>query len=426
MRSYAGLTMRLMLLGVLGWGLLAPPPAAQAQRRRRANGTNSPRAAAPGYRFDSGQSALKIPFELLNNMVALQARVNDSRPQLFILDAGASGSVVDARLAKELGLKVKGRVKGSSGTGDIEAGLIPGVSIALPGVRVFNLTVGSLPLDPMAPYFGRRVGGVLGYDIISRFTVEIDYEGMTVNLYAPAAYSYSGAGERLPIRLVDNSPIIEASVTAEGRAPVKGRFAVATASSGALLLHRPFVQAHQLLKAVSKTSLGNSGGVGGLTRTLVGRLKELRVGRYEIANPLVSFSQAAKGEQASTAYDGTIGGEVLRRFRLVLDYARRQIILEPNAHLPEPLEEDMSGFEFIAEGEDFSTYVVNEIIPDSPASEAGLREEDVLTEIDGRPAAELGLERIRQMFKQEGAEHLLTVKRGEQRLQFRLRLRRLR
>lgn len=426
MRYYLRPLLRMMLLVVWGFGLLAPPPADAGQQRRRVRARGRARASAPGYRFDAGQSALKIPFQFLNNLIAFQVRVNNSQPLWFVLDGGASASVVNARLVKELGLKIKGRVKGTSSGGNIEAGLIPGVSFTLPGVEVFNLTVGSVPLDFFAPYLGRAVGGIIGHDVINQFVVEVDYEGKTISLYAPAAYRYEGPGERFPLRFVDSSPVIEASVTPQGRAPVRGRFAVATASSAALILHRPFVEAHQLLKTVSKTSLGNSGGVGGLTRTLVGRLKSIRIGRYEIDNPIVSFSQATKGEQASTAYDGSIGGEVLRRFKLVLDYPQRRLILEPNAHLPEPVEEDMSGFEFIAEGEDFGTYVINEIIPNSPAAEAGLREEDVLTEIDGRPAKEFGLEGIRQMFMQEGKEHLLTVRRGEQTIQVRIKLRRLR
>jgi hypothetical protein len=37
-------------------------------------------APAPTVRFDSGTSALKIPFELSNNLILLQAQVNNSQP----------------------------------------------------------------------------------------------------------------------------------------------------------------------------------------------------------------------------------------------------------------------------------------------------------------------------------------------------------
>lgn len=427
MRFYATSTGRFVLLCLGVLLLLAPSPPVDAQRRRRVSPAGAPRMSVPAARFDSGRSALKIPFDLSNNLVLLQVRVNDSRPLWFILDSGATSSVIDAGLIKELGLSTRGRVKGGSSGGAIEAKLVPGVSFTLPGVKVSNLTVGSVPLDPFAPVLGRSIGGIIGHDLISQFVVEIDYEAATINLFAPSGYQYTGAGERLPLKFIDEQPVIEAQITPEGRAPIKGRFEVSLASTGALLLNRPFVQTHRLLRTIPKTSLGNTGGVGGLTRTLVGRMKNIRVGRFDIANPIVSFSQASGVERASSsAFDGELGGEVFRRFKLVLDYPRRQIILEPNAHLSDAVEEDMSGLEFVAEGEDFGTYVINEIVPNSPAAEAGLQEEDVLLEIEGRPAAELGFERIRRMFRQQGGEYLLGVKRGAQELQVKIKLRRLR
>lgn len=426
MRSSFGSTKRTMLLSVWVLILCGTPCAIDAQRRGRSKPSGKPQIHVLPYRFDSGRSALKIPFDLSNNLVLLPVRVNDSQPLWFILDVGATSSVINTRLVRELGLPTKGKVKGSSSGGAIEVDLVPGISFALPGVKVSNLTVGSISLDPFAPVLGRAIGGVIGYDLLSQFVVEIDYGTKTINLHAPNGYRYAGAGARLPFKLIDKQPFIDASITAEGRTPVKGKFGVSTASSGALLLNRLFVEAQRLLQAVTKTSQGNTGGVGGLTRTLVGRVKNIRVGRFDIENPIVSFSQATKGEQASAAHDGVLGGEVLRRFKLILDYARRQIILEPNMHLAEAFEEDMSGLEFIAEGENFGTYVVNEIIANSPAAEAGLQEEDELTEIDDRRVTELGPERIRQMFMREGKEYLLSIKRGEQKLRVKIKLRRLR
>jgi hypothetical protein len=426
MRCEAGPIIQMVLLSMWGLALLVPSPPAHAQRRRGTTASGPQKTAASTPRFATGRSALKIPFDLLSNLIFVQVRVNDSRPLWFILDSTASSSVVNARAAKELGMRTRGKVRGTSGEGAIEAELVPGVSLKLPGVEVSGLTVAAIPLDAFAPVMGRPIGGIVGYDLISQFVVEIDYEQKTINLYAPAAYRYAGAGERLPVTFRDKKPLIEAWVTPEGRAAVKGRFEVATASSGALLLNRLFVEKHRILKTISNASLGNTGGVGGLTRTLVGRVRSIRVGRFDICAPAVSFSQGARGEQASAAYDGVLGGEVFRRFKVILDYTRGQIYLDPNAHLPEAVEEDMSGLELVAEGEDFGTYVINEIIPNSPGAEAGLREEDELTDIDGRPVTELGLEGIRQMFRQEGKEHLLNIKRGGQKLQVKVKLRRLR
>jgi C-terminal processing protease CtpA/Prc len=46
---------------------------------------------------------------------------------------------------------------------------------------------------------------------------------------------------------------------------------------------------------------------------------------------------------------------------------------------------------------------------------AGVREEDVLVAIDGRPAAALTLEEVRAQLRREGEERVLTIKRGDER-----------
>ena len=77
------------------------------------------------------------------------------------------------------------------------------------------------------------------------------------------------------------------------------------------------------------------------------------------------------------------------------------------------------------EGDDFKQYVVNEVIEHSPAGEAGVREEDVLAAVDGRPASSLTLEEVRALLRREGEERVLTFRRGDQTLNFRIKLRRL-
>jgi hypothetical protein len=198
-----------------------------------------------------------------------------------------------------------------------------------------------------------------------------------------------------------------------------------TGAEGALILNRPFVQAHQLLKSLTKIKKANIGGAGGASTSITGRVKEIRLSKFVINNPLVSFSQATEGAGASADYDGLLGAEIFLRFNLILDYSRRRVILEPNARLSEPIEEDMSGIELIAAGDDFGIFVINDVAAQSPAAEAGLKEEDVLTAIEGRPITEFRLDQIRQMLRQEGKEYRLSVKRGEQLLQVKIRLRRL-
>src|SRR5207244_1056724 len=56
-------------------------------------------------RFDLGNSALRIPLEIDNNIILLRVNVNGSKPLKFIFDTGASISCISSKRAAELGLK---------------------------------------------------------------------------------------------------------------------------------------------------------------------------------------------------------------------------------------------------------------------------------------------------------------------------------
>ncbi|MCI0349467.1 MAG: PDZ domain-containing protein [Acidobacteriales bacterium] len=137
------------------------------------------------------------------------------------------------------------------------------------------------------------------------------------------------------------------------------------------------------------------------------------------------YSQAGKGELASNSNIGIIGGEILRRFTAIFDYSRKRMILEPNAALDEPYEHDMSGLFLLAEGKVVKTIKAHRVFANSPAAEAGLREGDVIVAIDDKPAQELTLNQLKQMFRQEGREYALSVRRNGELLTAKIKLRRL-
>jgi C-terminal processing protease CtpA/Prc len=142
-------------------------------------------------------------------------------------------------------------------------------------------------------------------------------------------------------------------------------------------------------------------------------------------NPVVSLSEDDNEEGgARPKYDGMIGTEVFRRFHVIIDYARSRLILEPNKFFGEPYETDMSGVDLVAGGEDFRTFRVTGVEAGSPGAAADLRVGDVLTEIDGRSASEFTLDEITRMFTEDGREHALTVRRGAEVVQTRIKLRR--
>jgi hypothetical protein len=405
----------------------APAAPVSAQRHERSTLERTSPGPSSRVRFSSGQSALGVPFDFVGNLILMQMRVNGSAPLWVIFDTGATNTVVDTEQAQRLKLKARGRITGTGAAGTATVSRVRGVSISFNSVEIVKQTIYTLPVNFLSPMFGRHIGGIIGNDIIGKFVVEIDYANKTINFYDPSSYQYSGTGEVIPLMIEkDGNVFTRAEVKLEGRDPLVGKFEVDIGSTGALELNTPFVKKHRLLSFIKQSKRVNLGGVGGTAGAVIARTPSVKLGRFVLTNPIVRFSEATKGDYASARYDGLLGGEIFSRFKMIVDLSHRRMILEPNALISAPFEDDMSGMEVAGDGADFLTYVINDVDEGSPAAEAGIKEEDILLEIDGRPAREFTLEEIRRMFRQEGHEYELALKRGDKEtIRVRLKLRRL-
>src|SRR4029079_11015216 len=112
-----------------------------------------------------------------------------------------------------------------------------------------------------------------------------------------------------------------------GRAPAGAELEVDTGADGTFVLNSPFVKKEKLLQSFSQAGQSSGVGAGGEQKLIVGRVKVVRLGRLTISNPPVGLSLDTEGSGASEENDGLIGGEVFRRFKVILDYSRKQMIL---------------------------------------------------------------------------------------------------
>jgi C-terminal processing protease CtpA/Prc len=101
------------------------------------------------------------------------------------------------------------------------------------------------------------------------------------------------------------------------------------------------------------------------------------------------------------------------------------MMLEPNEGITEPFEEDMSGIEFETGGAACKTVTVETVTPNSPASEAGVKEGDLIKAIDGKAIETFTSTQIGELLRREGEAHSLSIERGKQQLEVKLKLRRL-
>jgi hypothetical protein len=290
----------------------------------------------------SDNPSAPIHFQLADSLIYMQASLNGSQPLWMMLDTGSSVTVFDESLSKTLDIRFLGEGD-AYGPGQGSAQKLAFASHAtlrFAGEELGDQTVATLPLEWFSREVGRSTDGFLGSNVFRNYVVEIDYVNQVLRLHDPAAYSYSGPGQRLPLQFIwDNIPSVRAGVVAEDGTEVSGIFLVDSGATTALWLTKAFSNANPEFLSVQDTiEVPNVVAVGGELSARLGRVPAIKLGGFVVSNPLTQFSQNTSGILATPDLAGIIGAQMLRRFRVIFDYPHGEMILEPNEHFGDPSE----------------------------------------------------------------------------------------
>jgi len=321
-----------------------------------------------------------MPVTLTADRVFVDVRVNGGDPRPFLLDSGASSSVLNADRLAELGLTASGSLSADVEGGTVEASHVANASLHVGATTLPPREVAALSLAGVEAGLGRKLYGIIGGEWFARHRVTIDTVRAQVTLDAPVPRATPVA-----ISIEDGTPIVVAWV-----ANVEGRFQLDT-GGGIMTIYAPFLTAHPELVPANIVQVTSGAMLPGQLRSGIGRAASLRIGEVVLDAPIVNFSQAASGDRVGVDA-GLIGSDVLRRFTVTFDYASRRAWLVPNARFSERFEFAMSGTSFYAEGEEIR---VRSVIAGGPADEAGLRAGDRVLAVDGKVRT---LEELRQLF----------------------------
>ncbi len=124
--------------------------------------------------FDQPQSTT-IDMELRLNLIVVTASVNGVQ-QKFVLDTGASHTVISNKLAQELGLEEVEKSRARGAGGEIDVSIVRVDSFAINELVVRDLSCTVVDREEMSSMLGEDISGVLGYNVLSQFTITIDYE----------------------------------------------------------------------------------------------------------------------------------------------------------------------------------------------------------------------------------------------------------
>jgi len=280
----------------------------------------------PTLRFPAGRDVVEVPFEVESGLMIIPVSINGSRPLRYAFDTGASGAIhYDPAVVGSLNLKITGemQVRGAGGGGTTsKVSVADNVNFNIGGLELLN---GHLAIRPSR--WGHD--GVIGLPVFGNLVVEIDWEKQVVRFYEPTKYKYSGSGIVLPLTFDEGSrPYTLASVAVAGEKTFPVKLVVDTGASHALSLDVGSNSEIRLPEGAMKTVLGR-GGSGEVTGH-TGRIKAVELGGQTFKNVPTSFPDSSSGTVGINGRQGNLGSGLLRRFKVIYDYSRSQMILEPN------------------------------------------------------------------------------------------------
>lgn len=118
---------------------------------------------------------VSVPFDYSQREIVVKGRINGSGEMEFLLDTGASDTIIDRRVAAEHYLTKFGQY-------DIAAmsGMVTARSSSIKRLELGNLLMNDVParildLSAQSRQMGKNIAGIIGTNVISKFLVTLDY-----------------------------------------------------------------------------------------------------------------------------------------------------------------------------------------------------------------------------------------------------------
>jgi hypothetical protein len=383
-----------------------------------------------GFSLAEGRRRVEIPVEIYNNLVVVPVLLNGKLPMKFIVDTGVRTAILTEKSFTDiLNLTYTRRysISGAGATQTIEAYVTTGVDLILPGVVGHGHSLLVLERDylELRNFLGADIHGILGYELFSRFIVQIDYVNKRLVLMAPEKFTPGRRFEEIPIKIEDTKPYLLAGVEFQDGTQITAKLLMDSGASHGLLLEPTSDKKITVPEASLATIIGR--GLGGEITGRVGRIKSMQLGRFRFDDVIANFpdenSYADTLKLGRVFRNGTIGGEILSRFTVIFDFPREKVYLRKNGAFGKNFYYNMSGTTIRAMGSRLNSFEIADVRQGSSGEEAGLQKGDILLFINGITVREMDLNIINGFFNARPGRTLnLEIRRGEQHLKKRLTL----
>jgi len=385
-----------------------------------------------GFKITGKSKKVTIPFEMYNNLIVIPVILNNQIPLKFILDTGVRTAILTEKAFSDiLGLTYSKKYM-ISGIGEevrIEAFVTNNVTLALPGIRGEGHAMLVLNEDylELRNYLGTDVHGILGYELFSRFIVKIDYDNKTLTLMTPDKFKPRRSYKEIPITIEDTKPYFEGAISYEKGKYIPVKLLIDTGASHGLLLEKDSKEEIYVPQKHVTSELGR--GLGGKLEGNIARLNSFIMGKKHCWTDIIATFPTSNSFLDSIKYgdvyrNGSIGGEILSRLRVILDFPNEKAYIKRGKDFKDDFSYNLSGLTVKAKGSRLNTFEVIEVRENSVSDIAGFKSGDIIISINNVSADNMHLNHVLNFLNaKENKKLRIEIRRDGERLKkvFRLK-----
>ena len=409
--------------------------------------------AQEGFLLPEGVEKDKISFQLINNLVVIPVEVNGVT-LAFLLDTGVSSTIMFS-LSKVDSLELNDAepmlLRGLGKGGNIPALKSEKNQLKIGKAIDKNHTI-FVVFDEslnLSTRMGIPIHGIIGYDFFKNLVVKTNHNTRKITIYNPKTFEQKVCKkcEVFDLTFQNNKPYISFNIIQESiEDEAEVTLLIDSGSSDAIWLFNDAVFNEYPDKKYFEDFLGQ-----GLSGAIFGKrtkLKKIRLGKYELSKVKVAYpnKESIKNINFFEGRDGSIGGELLTRFSVLMDYPSKKIFLKKNNNFRNKFHYNMSGLTIKHDGfvvvknkrdnikdnyfenkdatsisittvYDFTLapkFIVSEIRKNSPADFADIREGDELVSVNRKMAHNFKLNELIGVFSSKvGKKINLRIKRNQ-------------
>jgi hypothetical protein len=321
----------------------------------------------------------RFPFrQYSGGVMMIRAQFGNIKDSLnFILDTGSGGISLDSSTCQEFKIPVTATDTTITGIGGIRKVAFAFDRILhLPNLTMEHLNFHVNDYSVLSSVYGEKVDGIIGYSFFSRYIVNINFDSLQISVYSPGNFRYPDQGTTL-------HPAFTALpiqwLTIKDKKKQSSNFYFDTGAGLCFLMSDKFANDSSILLSRRRPVVTQAEGMGGKLQMRLTVIKEVKIGPYRFRRVPTYIYDDDYNVTSYPFTGGLIGIDLLRRFNITLNYAKREIHLEPNSHINEGFDYAYTGLGiYYIDGK----IMVEDVIEDSPAYKAKFKVGDELVAVD--------------------------------------------